>query len=230
MKLSTRNSTSSMIAVIHTLKAKAGLDDDNYRALLMQHTGRRSARDLSVTQAGRVIDRLRELTGETGLARGAVSGLDSAVGAKLRALWIAGHDLGVVRDRSDRAMLGFLERQTGVAHTRFLKDAGAGASAIDGLRAWLARAAKVDWPADRRDVIAAKRAVLTAQWLRLIALKSVHPVRSDQPLADLDSYAFKVGGANGWCYLDAPKLDEVQGALGRKLRRALEQQQPSTEG
>lgn len=223
MKLSTHRSTTSMIATIHTLKARAKLGEENYRDLLEQISGRRSAKELSVTQACRVIERLRELTGDVGLARGAVAGLDSPIGAKLRALWIAAYDLGVVRDRSDRAMLAFVQRQTGVSHTRFLQDSGAGAAAVDGLRAWLARDAGVDWPSDRRDVIAAKRAVLNAQWLRLVALNAVHPFIASRPLEDLDSYAFKVGGANGWPYLDGPKLDEVQKALGRKLRRALEQ-------
>jgi hypothetical protein len=215
-----------MIATIHVLKAKAKLDDDDYRDLLKQLTGQDSSRYLTVTQAGRVIDRLRELTGEYGM-KGAVAGLDSGVGAKLRALWIVAYDCGVVRDRSDRAMLAYLERQTGVSHTRFLADAGAGASAIDGLRAWLARAAAIDWPADRRDVIAAKRAVLNAQWLRLIALNVVRPFNATKPLDDLDSYAFRVGGSNGWCYFDGPKLDQVQNALGRKLRRALAEQSQS---
>ncbi|WP_420132633.1 regulatory protein GemA [Rhodopseudomonas sp.] len=227
MKPSTHRATTSMIATIHTLKGRAKLDDDSYRDLLEQFGGQRSAKDLSITEAGRVIDRLRELTGDHGI-KGAVAGLDSPIGTKLRALWIAAYDLGIVRDRTDRAMLAFVQRQTGVAHTRFLQDSSAGAAAVDGLRAWLERAAGVDWPSDRRDVIAAKRAVLNAQWLRLVALNAVHPFIASRPLEDLDSYAFKVGGANGWPYLDGPKLDEVQKALGRKLRRAIEQNPEST--
>ncbi len=107
MALSHHSITTGTLATIHTLKGKAGLDDETYRDLLEREAGVRSAKDLNMTAAGRVIDRLRAAAGDAG-PNGAVAGLDSPVGRKLRALWIAGYDLGVVRDRTDRAMLSFL--------------------------------------------------------------------------------------------------------------------------
>ncbi|RJF70895.1 regulatory protein GemA [Rhodopseudomonas palustris] len=220
MKLSAQRSTTAMIATIHALKTKAKLDDDSYRDLLERQTGKRSAKALSVTQAGQVIERLRELAGDR-TPVGAVARLDGPVGAKLRALWIAAYDLGVVRDRTDRAMLSYLERQTGVSHVRFLSNAGAGNAAIEGIKAWLARASKIEWPGDRADIRTSKRAVLHAQWLRLIDLGAVIPTIADQPLSDLDHYAWRVACRTGWDDFEPCHFDQVQAALGRRLRAAV---------
>lgn len=218
MALSHHRITTSTIAAIHTLKTRAKLDDDTYRDLLKLETGQTSAKDLNMTQAGRVIDRLRDLAGGAGPSSGAVAGLDTPLGRKLRALWIAGHDLAIVRDRTDRAMLSFVQRQTGVSHTRFLKDVHAGNSAVHALKEWLGRAGKVAWPRDRFDAIGNKRAVIDAQWLLLVELGAVKPFRADQPLGDLEAYAFKAAGKQGWCFFEPHHYDEVQKALGRKLR------------
>lgn len=220
MALSHHKITTGTLAVIHTLKNNAKLDDDTYRDLLERETGARSATVLNMTQAGRVIDKLRDLAGDPG-PRGAIAGLDSAIGGKLRALWIAGYDLAIVRDRTDRAMLSFLQRQTGVSHTRFLKEPRDATSAIEALKDWLAREAKVVWPAGG-DAIASKRAVLDAQWLRLIEIGDVRPLMPHFPMSELEPYAYKVAGKQGWCFFEPHHYDAVQNALGRRLRRAIE--------
>jgi hypothetical protein len=207
------------IGLIHTLAAKAGMDEDTYRAFLAREGRVNSSKHLTAATAAHVIDRLKTMAGQP-KAVGAVSGLDTAVSRKMRALWISAWDLGVVRDRTDRAMLAFLERQTGVSHTRFLKEPGAATSAIEALKGWLAREGAVAWPTGN-DSIAAKRAVLEAQWLRLVAVGTVRPFIAEHPLEDLDTYAFKVTWKNGWCFFDRRDYDTVQAALGRKLRAAL---------
>jgi hypothetical protein len=223
--------TNGMIATIHVLKAHAGLDDETYRGLLERETGKRSSKELSVLQAERFIVHLRGLPGTgSGNARGAVTGLDSPVGRKLRALWIAGYDLAIVRNRTDAAMLGFLERQTRVSHVRFLKDAGAGSSAIEGLKSWLARTGNVQWPADTSNVIANKRAVLDAQWRRLIAGGEVKPIGSAvDPMEDLQFYAVRIVRQNRWETMGPHDYDEVQAALGRKLRGAIARREQGAE-
>ncbi len=223
MKLTEFPITTSMISVIHTLKPKAGLgDNDTYRDFLMRETGCRSAKELSVTQATRLIEKMRELAGPAGAAKGAVVGLDGPIGTKLRALWISGYNLGIVRDRSDHAMLSFLQRQTGVSHVRFLKDSRAGSSAIEGLKSWLRRTGKVEWPDDSEDVIASKRAVLNAQWSRLIEIGAVKPIGSAvDPMEDLLHYAGRVVRQNRWDTFSSADYDQVQKALGNKLRAAL---------
>ncbi|WP_316191281.1 MULTISPECIES: regulatory protein GemA [unclassified Bradyrhizobium] len=221
MKLSTELATTSMISTIHVLKGKAALDDDTYRDFLARETGKRSAKELTVREAGRVIDQLRAAAGEPGPV-GAVSGLDGAIGSKLRALWIAGFNLGIVRDRSDRAMLAYLQRQTGVSHIRFLQMAGSGAAAIEGLKSWLTRAGGVEWPINGDDVIAAKRAVLDAQWRKLIEIGAVKPVGlAVDPMLDLEAYATRVARCNRWETLRSEDYDQVAKSLGHKLRAAL---------
>lgn len=206
--------TRDQLAAIHVLKGKAGLDEDTYRDFLAKHAGQRSAKLLSRASAGTVIERLRDLAGDATKPKGAVAGLDTPLAGKLRALWIAGYNLGLVRDRTDRAMLAFLERQTGVSHTRFLSEAGQGTKAVEGLKAWLARDGGVRWPDGKQDgdALESRRAVLDAQWARLVALpRSVVS-------GGLFEFSRKVTGKTYLETLDADDLDAVQAALGRKLR------------
>src|SRR5437868_5094602 len=129
------------LGAIHVLKKKAAMDDDTYRDFLHRETGARSAKNLTMAQGGLVIEKLRAVTDVSSdpKAKGAVAGLSTPLGGKLRALWIAGYNLGIVQDRSDRAMLAFVERQTGVSHTRFFTDPRQGTQAVEGLKGWLAR-------------------------------------------------------------------------------------------
>jgi hypothetical protein len=212
--------TPKQIGFIHGLAGRLKMDEDTRRAFLKREAGVNSCKLLTAAKAATIIDKMRDLAGDAGRGAGAVAGLNTPVAKKLRALWIAGHNLGLVRDRSDRAMLSYLERQTGVSHTRFLGEPGAGTAAIEGLKSWLARDGKVAWP-ESTDVIAAKHSVLCAQWMQLVAIGAVKPFVAHMPLTDLDAYAYRVVGKNGWCFFDGGDYDQVQAALGRKLRAAL---------
>ncbi|MGD9769905.1 MAG: regulatory protein GemA, partial [Pseudolabrys sp.] len=205
------------ISMIHVLAKKAGMDDDTRRGFIQREAGVASARELSVSAAGAVIEKLLPLAGQP--AKGAVAGLDTPIGGKLRALWISGYNLGLIRDRTDRAMLSFLERQTGVSHTRFLREPAQATAAIEALRRWLARDGKVEWPtADDDDACAKKRAVINAQWLRLVDICAVTLSYPGAPFEELENYAFKVASKYRWELFDAGDYDKVQQALGRKLR------------
>lgn len=219
--------STSQIATIHTLKARTGLDDESYRDFLQRETGRRSSKELTMPQARHVIDELRKLPG--GDRSGSVAGLDGPIGGKLRALWISGYNLGLVRDRSDAAMLKFLQHQTGVSHVRFLQTPRDSASAIEGLKAWFARDARVEWPADSEDVIGAKRAVLEAQWRRLFELGAVkhRGGTATTYMSSLEHYACSVARQNRWEGFKPQDYDDVQQALGRKLRGALQRAEES---
>lgn len=128
------------LASIHIAKKQLGLDDDTYRALLQRVTGKTSAGAMSDGERGRVLDELRRHGFKP--PKKAVEG---PFAAKLQALWIAAWNLGIVRDRTDAALLAFVSRQTNISHTRFLIDAEDAARAIDALKAWMAREAGVDW-------------------------------------------------------------------------------------
>ncbi|RWC58900.1 regulatory protein GemA [Mesorhizobium sp.] len=144
------------LAAIHVANKQLCLDDDTSRDLYERVTGKRSLREMNDRELKLIIAEQRE--------RGfkpAEKGLQGPFAKKLQALWIAAWNLGIVRDRTDAAMLSFVKRQTGIEHTRFLLDAEDSAKAIDALKAWMTREAGVDW----------SQSVATASWLKLSGAK-----------------------------------------------------------
>jgi hypothetical protein len=222
----TGGATRDQLAAIHSLAKRAGMDEETRRDFMERETGHRSAKDMSIAAAGRVIEKLKEVTGQgASLQRGAVAGLGTPLGGKLRALWIAGYNLGLVRDRSDRAMLSFVERQTGVSHTRFFTEPQQGTAAVEGLKGWLARNG-VAWPTEKddSDALASRRAIIDAQWLKLVSRDGKLAFVSTDPLGGLLPFAAKAAGKIGafnWSTFSPRDLDQVQAALGRKLRAAM---------
>lgn len=216
--------SSAQITAIRTLASRAGLDEDTYRDFLEREAGVRSTKALSFTAAGRVIDRLRISSGQASWAKGTVAGLDSPIAKKMQALWLTGYNLGLIHDRTDKAMLSFLERQTGVSHTRFLSHPSEATATIEALKSWLARAGGVKWPIERRrddpDILDIKLAVVEAQWERLLDLGA------RQPIANLETYASKVAGRLAWDQFESHHYDEVQRSLGRRIRNARLAQRP----
>lgn len=217
--------SAQQITIIRTLVSRAGMDEDTYRALLEREAGVRSAKQLTRIAAGRVIDHLRGTVGQSTWAKGAVAGLDSPIARKMQALWITGYNLGLIHDRSDKAMLAFLERQTGVSHTRFLSHPSEASSAIEALKSWLRRDGGVAWPVEGRrgeaDILDVKRAVIEAQWARLGEIGDA----IGRYAPDLTSYASKVAGRRAWDKFESCHYDAVQKALGRRLRDAITRRQ-----
>ncbi len=146
----------STIPAIYGLRKELGLDDDTARDLYHREVGVRSLRDMTPGQQVRVMQALQR---QVRTARSAPKGLVGPYAGKLQALWISGWNLGIVRDRTDAALLSFVERQSGISHTRFLRDAKDARKAIEGLKSWLAREALIEW-SDHADPI---DAVLGAQ-------------------------------------------------------------------
>ncbi|QDG74436.1 regulatory protein GemA [Labrenzia sp. PHM005] len=120
---------------IHLLKRKAGFDEDTYRDFLEKHTGERSSKDMTDGQRLMVISELRKLVPEEGRKRA-----PGKYAKKLQALWIAAYNLGVVDDKTDKAMIDWLKRQTGLDHHRFLRNEADANKAIDALKLWIRRA------------------------------------------------------------------------------------------
>lgn len=130
----------SALAAIHVARKQLGLDEDTYRAVLVRVTGKASAAAMSEAERQSVVQELRRHG-----FKPARKGLEGPYAKKLQALWIAGWNLGLVRDRSDAAMLAFVARQTGIEHTRFLRDAADARKAVEALKGWIARDGGVDW-------------------------------------------------------------------------------------
>jgi len=147
-----------------------------------------------------------------------------------QALWIAAWNLGLARSRDDAAMLAFVERQTGLSHTRFLADPIDAAKAIEGLKAWLVRDGGVTWPTQRNADEAAcslawlrKHAVCRAIAARLQAAGGFAPFISGQSIwpGDVEAYGYRRGLKAAFRFYDETDWDQLAAWLGGRLRAAL---------
>ncbi|HCJ70661.1 regulatory protein GemA [Agrobacterium pusense] len=144
---------SRTIAAIKIEQKKLGLDDDTYRAKLHILTGKTSTKEMTEEERQKVLVSLRG-----NVARPAPVRHDGRDGKhklsgkylpKMRALWIACYNLGVIDDRRDSALEKFaMGRQLpNISDMRFVHRAMDAASVIEALKDMLARAG-VTW-ADR---------------------------------------------------------------------------------
>lgn len=157
----------SAIKLMHVAKRHLGLDDDDYRAVLERVTGLRSAADMDDGQRDACVREFRRL-GFGASKSPHRARLSGPYAGKLQALWLSAWHLGIARDRRDSALTAFVERQTGIASTRWLRNAYDAQAAIEGLKAWIAREGGVIWPTSGGPK-AQKVAVIDAQ-RRLLGL------------------------------------------------------------
>lgn len=181
-------------AAIHVAKTQLGLDDDTYRAMLHRVTGKRSSAEMTPAERGLVLDEMRRQGFEMrppasrgSKTRGAMH-LDGPFAGKIRALWIAGWNLGVVKDRTDMALVAFVRRQTGIDHVSWVRDPKDSTKAIEALKAWLAREAGVKWPSRGALPHSSKKAIIAAQ----LAILGLAPDPA-APIGDLDGYIADLG-------------------------------------
>lgn len=191
---------SSTHQAIYGLRKELGLDDDTARDFYAREVGKRSLREMSVGEQVQVMQALQREVRGGGTASGRK--LDGPYAGKLQALWISGWNLGVVRTRHDEAMLVFLERQTKIQHTRFLRNPHDAKSVIEALKSWLARKAGVEWAEHGEP----EDAVLAAQG-RLLGFDR------DTPEGDAEAM-----GWAAWRLGEAVDRRALMQALGRRLR------------
>lgn len=200
-------------AKIHVLKSHANLDDDSYRDLLQRETGKRSSKGLSEPLRLKVIAALEKLAPEKGETRAT-----GRFARKLQALWIAGFNLGVIHDRTDKAMMTFLKRQTGLDHMRFLRDPVDADKAIDALKIWIRRSTGNDelfrkdknLPPVYNDY---RFQICLHIWSQLV-------VKDVAPAGTLTAYLSTKTGVTEPAHLNASEWIKVQNDLGALLRAA----------
>lgn len=208
----------SSIAAIHVARKQLDLDDDVYRAKLVAITGKASTKDMTEGERLQVLDAFRKAGFQPAPGR-KITGrrkLDGKFAKKLQALWIAAYNLGVVDDREDKAMLAFVKRQTSLDDTRFLHHADDARAAIDGLKGWLARVAKVSFGnTNGQDWLAADGAKIAwAQW------RLLHPGADLIVRKGFDAAVYEMIGARR-VHLGELKGSEwqaVMNALGERVR------------
>jgi phage gp16-like protein len=117
------------IAAVHTLKKLLQLSDSDYRALLMQLTGKDSCKALGPVQLAKVRQHMDNLAVRMGVARphanasGAAKKCMKPTTGLIYSLWQQCADKGAINDRSFAAMNTFVKHQTGVDHADFLAQA-----------------------------------------------------------------------------------------------------------
>ena len=143
----------SSIAAIHIAKNQLGLDDDTYRAKLVNITGKPSTKDMSEDERQLVLTVLRNdgfKPVQTARRPDGRLRLSGKYARKLQALWIAGWNLGIVRNREDAALEAFVKGQTGLSAERFLHHAEDARKVIEALKKWMEREGGVDWSDDAK--------------------------------------------------------------------------------
>lgn len=136
------------LAAIHVAKKQLGLDDDTYRAMLARLTGKQSTKLMSENERLKVIETLRK-HGFKKASKPCQKRLEGKFAKKLQALWIAAWNLGIVKNRTDEALMSFIKRQTGIDHARFLHYGDDAGKVIEALKRWLARDGGIDWCVDK---------------------------------------------------------------------------------
>lgn len=144
------------LAQIHIAKAQLGMADDTYRQVLWAVARVKSAKDLDHAGRQKVLDHFKACGWKPappkGVPRGGQGPLPmparradltgpgkfDAQWSKACALWGCLADGGVVKDRSEAALMAYVERQTGSAHWRWLNGHQCN-TVIESLKRWCAR-------------------------------------------------------------------------------------------
>jgi phage gp16-like protein len=112
----------ALLAQVHIGRKALAMQEDDYRALIEEATGHRSAGDCDDSELRDVIARLEALgfRPSGGGSKRRVGGSQTV--RKARAMWISLYQLGAVRDASDAALEAFGRRQLGVERLQWANE------------------------------------------------------------------------------------------------------------
>lgn len=96
------------IQLIHVAKSKLGLDDDVYRDILSNETGKNSTKDMTITQLVRVLNRLKS-NGFT-VEPQTKEMVSTPQNNLILHLWSTLYRHGIVKNPSEQALLKFIQR------------------------------------------------------------------------------------------------------------------------
>ncbi|HCZ9714524.1 TPA: regulatory protein GemA [Vibrio parahaemolyticus] len=129
---------SNLLKLVQIGKRELAMDDDTYRAMLVNITGQNSAKNLSQWQLSKVLDHLKSLGFKPKQKKPQPKALEVT---KIKAIWITMHKQGFVRNGSDAAIDAYVRRMTtrsngrGIERAMWLKPYQA-AEVLESLKKW----------------------------------------------------------------------------------------------
>ncbi|KGQ61068.1 gp16 family protein [Gallibacterium anatis] len=102
-----------LIKLIHIAKHKLRIDEDTYRTILSNETGKNSCKEMTIAELIKVFEHF-EKTGFKRTTKRKYSPTSSSakvkhdIALKIRAIWIEMHKQGVIRDGSEDALNSFV--------------------------------------------------------------------------------------------------------------------------
>lgn len=132
----------SLIAKIHVAAKQLDIEEDDLRSLYQQQTGKTSLRMMNFGERTKVI---KELERKGFKSKSKTPAPSDKYSAKITALWIAAHNLGITRSKTEKSLLAYVKRMANVDHTRFLRHHEDAEKVIESLKKWMTREAGVDW-------------------------------------------------------------------------------------
>jgi phage gp16-like protein len=207
-----------LLAMVHIAKKKLALSDDDYRAILLDVTGKRSAGDCTTDELGKVIDHFRARGWEADKPRGRSGSrrADHGPARKARAMWISLHALGAIDDASDTALEAFARRQINCTALQWA-DQGQMYKLIEALKAM---AERNGWEQSLADVAPAMRVIVLKRRLVEAIMGKLWAAGSIPLEWDVQRAAYELAGIETYLIAASDStLDIIARELGRVLRQ-----------
>lgn len=208
----------ALIAKVKIAQKELGLDEDTYRGVLLEVTGRLSAADCTDAQLGKLVEHFRQHGFKPKSARkpGMARLADHPSARKARAMWISLYNLGAIDNASEQALEAFARRQLDVAALQWANQT----QCYKLIEALKAIAERHGWPqrADYVPAIHAHHALKYALVEAIVAkLKSTDLAHSGWSIAETAYRLCGIGdGVHG--IFESSDLDQIARSLGAKLR------------
>lgn len=159
-----------LVATVYQAIKDLGLKEHEYRAIYLRVTGKESISGdngqggMTDKDLGRVIEALKKVGFNPENPKTDLSRCPSPQARKIRSLWLTLKDLGVLRDSSEKALLIYIRKRTGVERMEWMEPSQL-QYITETLKAWVEReelAALARKQASEDALIATQMAALTA--------------------------------------------------------------------
>ena len=153
---------------IHVAKKETGIDEETYRAMMAEATGKSSLTQLTDAEAEQLLGVFKakgwQAKSKSGVTPRRNARADHPVAKKARAMWISLHQLGAIENGSEQALEAFAARQLKCDRLQWTRQDHA-----DGLiEALIGIARRHGWDAKHRDLAVVKVRLMEALLSNLI--------------------------------------------------------------